>query len=60
MSWSRDDDRDNFEFWEQQKNEYLKQNPSHGALLNEENEIEDVDVGSKSYQSVMKYLYCWT
>ena len=47
MSWSREDDRDNFEFWEQQKNEYLKQNPSHGALFNEENEIEDVDVGSE-------------
>ena len=36
MSWIRDDDRDNFEFWEQQKNEYLKQNPSHGASFNEE------------------------
>ena len=30
-----------------QKNEYLKQNPSHGALFNEENEIEDIDVGSE-------------
>ena len=47
MSWSRDDDRYDFEFWEQQKNEYLKQNPSHGALFDEdeEDEVEDVDVG---------------
>ena len=47
MSWSRDDDRDNFKFWEQQKNEYLKQNPSHGAMFDEEDEdeVEDGDAG---------------
>ena len=48
MSWIRDDNRDNFEFWEQQKNEYLKQNPSHGALFDEEDEVEDVDVSGKA------------
>ena len=47
-SWSEDDDRDDFEFWEQQKSEYLKQNPSHGALFDEEDEAEDVDVGGEA------------
>ena len=46
-SWSEEDNRDNFEFWEQQKNEYLKQNPSHGALFDEDDEVEDVDVGGE-------------
>ena len=48
-SWSEDDDRDNFEFWErQQKNESLKQNPNHGALFDEEDEVDDVDVGGEA------------
>lgn len=48
-SWREEDDRDDFEFWEHQKNKYLKQNPSHGALFDEdeEDEVEDVDVGGE-------------
>ena len=30
------------------KNEYLKQNPSHGILLAEKEEVEDVDVGGEA------------
>ena len=46
-SWSEDDNRDGFEFWEQQKKEYLEQNPSHGALFDDE-EVDDTDVGGEA------------
>eukprot|EP00956_Cyclotella_meneghiniana_P014696 scaffold22128_cov73-Cyclotella_meneghiniana.AAC.3 len=28
-SWSEEEDRDDIEFWEEQKKEYLEQNPTH-------------------------------
>ena len=32
-NWSEDDDRDDLEFWEQQKQEYLQSNPSHAGMF---------------------------
>ena len=44
--WSEDDDRDDIEFWVQQKEEYLKENPSHANMFIDVNE-EDADDGDK-------------
>ena len=37
-SWSKEEDRDDVEFWSQQKEEYLKQNPSHTGMFDDLNE----------------------
>ena len=34
-SWSEEEDRDDLEFWNQQKNEYLQQNPTHTLMFDE-------------------------
>ena len=48
-NWSEDDDRDDVEFWEQQqKQEYLKNNPSHAGMFTGDNEEAELDVGLKN------------
>ena len=43
---SENDDRDDIEFWEQQKEKYLKENPSHANLF-VDLEGEDADDDDK-------------
>ena len=45
-SWSKEEDRDDVEFWNQQKVEYLKQNPSHAGMFDDldEDEQEVVEI----------------
>ena len=48
--WSEDDDSDDTEFWKQQQEENLMENPSHANLFAEENMIDDMmldDVGDE-------------
>ena len=33
--WSKKEDYDDLAFWDQQKREYLKDNPTHSALFDE-------------------------
>ncbi|EJK50420.1 hypothetical protein THAOC_30613, partial [Thalassiosira oceanica] len=47
-NWSEDDDRDDVEFWEQQKQEYLKNNPSHAGMFTGDDEEAELDVGLKN------------
>ena len=42
------DDRDEVEFWEQQKQEYLKKNPSHAGMFTGDDEEAELDVGLKN------------
>ncbi|EJK73755.1 hypothetical protein THAOC_04603, partial [Thalassiosira oceanica] len=42
------DDRDEVEFWEQQKQEYLKNNPSHAGMFTGDDEEAELDVGLKN------------
>ena len=44
--WSDDDDRDDVAFWDQQKEEYLNENPSHKAMF--AGEEEDDNDGEES------------
>ena len=39
---SEDDDQDDIDFWDQQKEEYLKENPSHTNLFAEEDMDDDM------------------
>ena len=46
-SWSEEEDRDDIEFWEQQKKEYLEQNPTHILAIAEmeaNDEEDDISV----------------
>ena len=46
-SWSEEEDRDDIEFWEQQKKEYLEQNPTHILSIGEmeaNDEEDDISV----------------
>ena len=47
-NWSEDDDRDDVEFWGQQKQEYLKKNPSHVGMFIGDDEEAELDVGTKN------------
>ncbi|EJK75986.1 hypothetical protein THAOC_02273 [Thalassiosira oceanica] len=47
-NWSEDDDGDDVEFWEQQKQEYLKNNPSHAGMFTGDDEEAELDVGLKN------------
>ena len=46
-SWSEEEDRDDVEFWNQQKEEYLEQNPSHTGMFDDldegEQEVVEID-----------------
>ena len=44
--WSNDDDCDDVAFWDQQKEEYLNENPSHEAMF--AGEEEDDNNGEES------------
>ena len=47
--WSNDDDRDDVAFWDQQKEEYLNENPSHEAMFaGEEEDDNDGDMVQES------------
>ena len=49
--WSEDDDRDDVQFWAEQKEEYLKENPSHASFFSAEE--EDKDEGDDSDDDVV-------
>ena len=42
-AWSNKQDRDDIEFWEQQKLEYLEENPTHKDLFEEDENDSDED-----------------
>ena len=42
-AWSNEEDRDGIEFWEQQKLEYLEENPTHKDLFEEDENESDED-----------------
>ena len=42
-AWSNEQDRDDIEFWEQQKLEYLEENPTHKDLFEEDENESDED-----------------
>ncbi|EJK67330.1 hypothetical protein THAOC_11652, partial [Thalassiosira oceanica] len=48
VNWSEDDDGWLMGFWEQQKQEYLKNNPSHAGMFIGDNEEAELDVGTKN------------
>ena len=49
---SEEEDRDDVEFWNQQKVEYLKQNPSHAGMFDDldEDEQEVVEINDRNGQ----------
>eukprot|EP00956_Cyclotella_meneghiniana_P012601 scaffold17909_cov49-Cyclotella_meneghiniana.AAC.1 len=49
--WNEDDDRDDVQFWAEQKEEYLKENPSHTSFFSAED--EDKDDGDDSDDDVV-------
>ena len=40
-AWKEEEDRDDIAFWEQQKEEYLAENPKHSELFGENDEDSD-------------------
>ena len=67
--WSENDDRNDVQFWKDQKEEYLEDNPSHASMFieqeddgdndgNGEGNDEVVDVTDDNYcVSVKKYIW---